>query len=113
MRSWASDERVKPWVDLQRSLQSQVEAIAARIHLSPQDWETRPVLVNLPSLNHIAAVLLAHLHGRMGYFPAIIRLRPVADRTPPEFEVGELIDLQATRDEARRSRGRADQSREC
>ena len=32
-----------------------------------------------PALNFITAVLLAELHGRMGYFPAIVRLRPVAE----------------------------------
>lgn len=55
----------------------------------------------LPSLNFIAAVLLAELHGRMGYFPTIVRLRPVADATPRRFEVAELIDLQSVRDVAR------------
>jgi hypothetical protein len=99
--------------DLQRPLQSQVEEMAARTGLSREDWEARPVLVNLPSLNHIAAVLLAHLHGRMGYFPTIVRVRPVAGRTPQEFEVAELIDLQATRDGARRTRTCADQCRKA
>lgn len=96
-------------VDLQRPLQNQVEEMTVRAGLSREDWETRPVLVNLPSLNHIAAVLLANLHGRMGYFPTIVRLRPIAGRTPQEFEVAELIDLQATRDGARRTRACADQ----
>lgn len=96
-------------VDLQRPLQSQVEEMAVRAGLSREDWEARPVLVNLPSLNHIAAVLLAHLHGRTGYFPTIVRLRPIAGRIPQEFEVAELIDLQATRDGARRARPCADQ----
>jgi hypothetical protein len=40
----------------------------------------------------------------MGYFPTIIRLRPVANATPPRFEVAELINLQAVRDRAREQR---------
>ena len=64
-------------------------------------WDSEPLLVVLPSLNFIAAVLLAELHGRMGYFPTIVRLRPVAGATPRRFEVAELIDLQAVRDAAR------------
>lgn len=90
--------------DLQRPLQSQVEEMVVRAGLSREDWEARPLLVNLPSLNHIAVVLLAHLHGRIGYFPTIVRLRPIAGHTPTEFEVAELINLQATRDKARLSR---------
>ena len=71
---------------------------------SPEQWQTAPLLVNLPSLNYISALLLAELHGRMGYFPPILRLRPVPDALPPRFEVAEVINLQAIRDEARKER---------
>ncbi|MCS6846984.1 MAG: CRISPR-associated protein Csx15, partial [Anaerolineae bacterium] len=71
------------------------------IGLTPQQWQTERILVNLPSLNFIAACLLAELHGRMGYFPTIVRLRQVKDALPPQFEVAEVINLQAPRDEAR------------
>jgi hypothetical protein len=40
----------------------------------------------------------------MGYFPATLRLRPVAETTPPQFEVAEIINLQAVRDRARQMR---------
>lgn len=30
------------------------------------------------ALNFIAAALVAELHGRMGYFPPVVRTRPVA-----------------------------------
>jgi hypothetical protein len=49
-------------------------------------------------------VLLAELHGRMGYFPAIVRLRPMPESVPPRFEVAEVINLQAVREHARLSR---------
>jgi hypothetical protein len=61
-------------------------------------------LVNLPALAPAAAALLAELHGRMGYFPAIVRIRPVAGSTPPAYEVAEIINLQAVRDAARERR---------
>ena len=44
---------------------------------------------------------LAELHGRMGYFPASGRRRPLAGSLPPRFEVAEIINLQAVRDQAR------------
>lgn len=63
-----------------------------------------PILVNPPSLNYSAALLIAELHGRMGYFPTCVRLRPVKDALPPRFEAAELMNLQAVRDTARRRR---------
>jgi hypothetical protein len=53
------------------------------------------MLANPPSLNVIAVTLLAELHGRMGYFPPVVRLLPVAGSVPPRFEVAEMISLQA------------------
>jgi len=49
-------------------------------------------------------VRLAEGHSRIGYFPAIVRLRPLADSLPPRFEVAEIINLQAVRDLARQQR---------
>jgi len=72
--------------------------------LTPNEWQTAPILVNPPSLNFIAALLLAELHGRMGYFPPIIRLRPIEDALPPGYEVAEILNLQAVRDVARKKR---------
>ncbi|MCL4266143.1 MAG: hypothetical protein KJ069_23235 [Anaerolineae bacterium] len=48
--------------------------------------------------------MLAELHGRMGYFPAIIRLKPIPDSLPPQFEFAEIINLQAIRDRSRTHR---------
>jgi len=62
------------------------------------------LLVVLPSLNFIAAALLAELHGRMGYFPPIVRTRPVADVLPRRYEVAEILDLQSIREQARKQR---------
>jgi len=82
----------------------QVEAMLAGVPLTAEEWQTAPLLVVPPALNFITAVLLAELHGRMGYFPAIVRLRPVAESVPPRFEVAEVINLQAVREAARRQR---------
>ncbi len=47
----------------------QLAALMAELPLSSGTLQTEPILVNLPSLNFIAGLLLAELHGRMGYFP--------------------------------------------
>jgi hypothetical protein len=83
----------------------QVVVMADQCGLSPAEWQTLPLLVNPPSLNFIAVALLAELHGRCGYFPAHLRLRPVPGSVPPRYEVAEVMDLQAVRDGARRKRG--------
>lgn len=91
-------------IDPQQSLAPQVTALVDQTCLSPAEWQTLPLLVNPPSLNFIAIVLLAELHGRCGYFPAHLRLRPVQGSLPPQYEVAEVLDLQALRDLARRKR---------
>ena len=88
-------------VDTQSGLTAQVVALVDQAGLSSTEWQTLPFVINLPSLNYSAATLLAELHGRMGYFPAMLRLRPVAGSVPPQFEVAEIVNLQGVRDEAR------------
>jgi hypothetical protein len=83
---------------------AQLHTLAARIPLDAATLQTAPILVNLPSLNFIAGLLLAELHGRIGYFPTILRLRRVDDSLPPRFEVAELLNLQEARDQARQAR---------
>jgi hypothetical protein len=82
----------------------QAVALVDSVGLAPDEWQSLPIVVNPPSLNLIAVTLLAELHGRMGYFPTVLRLRPVAGATPPRFEVGEIVNLQAVRDAARTHR---------
>lgn len=82
----------------------QVVALVESVGLTPAEWQTLPLLINPPGHAPLAVTLLAELHGRMGYLPAVLRLRPVAGRTPPRFEVAEIINLQAVRDAARARR---------
>jgi hypothetical protein len=82
----------------------QVEALADACELTPQEWQTIPLLIAPPALNFIAVALLAELHGRMGYFPSCLRMRPVPHARPPRYEVAEVLDLQSVRDAARTKR---------
>lgn len=90
--------------DDQQPFGPQVAALLTQVDLTPTQWQSEPILVVLPALNFIAALLLAELHGRMGYFPPIVRTRPVADSLPRQFEVAEILDLQRTRERARQQR---------
>jgi hypothetical protein len=83
---------------------NQIGQLVDNISLSPQKWQSLPILINPPAFSYAAVLLLAELHGRMGYFPAIVRLRPIPDSIPPRFEVAEIINLQTVREAARRKR---------
>lgn len=103
-RSVSRELAAMPQFDEQQPFGPQVDALLAQIDLTPAQWQGEPILVVLPSLNFIAALLLAELHGRMGYFPPVVRTRPVAGSLPRQFQVAELLDLQARRERARQER---------
>lgn len=82
----------------------QLAQVMEKIPLSPLELQSAAIVVNLPSFNAIAAVTLAELHGRMGYFPPVVRMRPVEGAIPPRYEVAEVLNLQSVRDAARTKR---------
>lgn len=90
--------------DHERPFDEQVRELLTTVPLTPEQWQTTPLIINPPSLAPITAVLLAEIHGRSGFFPTILRLRPVARTMPPQFEVAELLNLQGVRDAARTRR---------
>jgi hypothetical protein len=90
-------DRARPLTDVARDL---ADAAA----LTPAEWETLPLVINPPALAPIALALMAELHGRCGYFPAIVNVRPVASATPVRYEVAEIVNMQAIRDTARARR---------
>ena len=90
--------------DHQSPFAEQVRALADRVDLSPEEWQTTPLLVNPPGYAPATAALLAELHGRMGHFPAVLRLHPVEESVPTRYEVAEVINLQQVRDDARTRR---------
>ncbi|MBX3015610.1 MAG: hypothetical protein KF832_29075 [Caldilineaceae bacterium] len=85
----------------------QCVALAEQVGLTPTAWETLPIVVNPPGFVPGALCLLSELHGRMGYFPAVVRLRPVANSNPPQFELAEVMNLQALRRSAHERNGHA------
>jgi len=90
-----------PQFDHQAPFGEQARVLLDRVELSPKEWQTTPLLVNPPGYAPTTAALLAELHGRMGHFPAVLRLRPVEGSVPTRYEVAEIVNLQQIRDEAR------------
>ena len=95
---------IKTQMDTGADLVPQIVALADATGLTPAQWQTEGILVLPPSLNFVAVALLAELHGRMGYFPAHVRTRPVEGALPPRYEIAEIINLQEVREEARKKR---------
>lgn len=98
------DMRVQ--LDQERPFVEQVVALIDSAGIASERWQGEAWLVVLPSLNYAAAIVLAELHGRMGHFPAILRLRPVAGAAVTSFEFAEIVNLEDVRQEAR-ERGRS------
>ncbi|HFD38310.1 MAG TPA: hypothetical protein ENJ31_00445 [Anaerolineae bacterium] len=103
-RAVAEVRHIPAQFDTEQPFAPQVVALADACGLSPEEWQTLPVLIVPPALNFIAVALLAELHGRMGYFAPVVRTRPVTGSLPPRYEVAEVLNLQAIRDAARKKR---------
>lgn len=90
-------------IDQAQALEAQVRAVVDSVGLTSEEWQTRELLINPPGYAPAAFVLLADLHGRIGHFPTLVRLRP---RPGPftSYEVSELLSLQTIREEARKHR---------
>ena len=90
-------------INQEEALEPQVATIVESAGLSSQEWQSRPLLVNPPGYAPAAFVLLAELHGRIGHFPSLVRLRPKSGPIT-SYEVAELHNLQTIRDAARERR---------
>ena len=88
-------------VDAEREMAPQAIEMVDRVPLSAEEWQSGSLLVNPPGLASLTAVLLAELHGRIGHFPALLRIRRTDGVTPSRYEVAEVLDLQVVRDWAR------------
>lgn len=88
-------------LDQAQPFAEQIRAMVDSVGLSSAEWQGKRILIVPPGHAPATAVLMAELHGRMGYFPEIVRIRPSVDGSEP-FEVGEIIALRDVRDFARR-----------
>lgn len=71
------------------------------VNITESEWQTLPMAVIPPGFGPLCAVLLADLHGRMGYFPQMAYFAREDDVWVLRPEV---IGLQSIRDEGRSKR---------
>ena len=91
--------------DTEKPFVPQAETLLDSVGFSSTEWQTVPILVNLPALSTIAAVVLAMISGRRGHLPAIVRVKPVRIGVVTAFEVGEVLNLEEIRGSQRNTRG--------
>jgi hypothetical protein len=94
---------IRVQINQEEPLEPQITSIVDATGLSSEEWQTRPLLINPPGYAPAAFVLLAELHGRIGHFPSLIRLRPKPGPMT-SYEVAELLNLQTIRETARQRR---------
>jgi len=75
-----------------------------RVKLSQEEWQTTSLVVIPAGYAAIWSVVLAELHGRLGYFPDVVRLRPASSGGGEKFEVAEIINLREVRHSSRDKR---------
>lgn len=90
-------------LDLGADVETQVSSIVESCGLTSYQWQTLPILVNLPALSVSAGVVLSEISGRCGFLPSVLTIRR-ADGLAPKFEVAGIVNLQRVRDQARRNR---------
>jgi len=87
-----------------RGYADQAAEVVATAPISARQWQTGEILVNLPSHNAIAALVLAEIHGRRGDFPDIMRLKKDPSAATTRFVLAEVIRLSQSRASARETR---------
>ena len=75
-----------------------------KIDLTPEEWQTTPLVVVPAGYSLIWSVVLAELHGRLGYFPDVVRLCPSTKPSMEKYEVAEIMNLREVRHNSRDKR---------
>jgi len=81
-----------------------IEKSVEKIPLSPEEWQSIPVVVIPSGYSQIWSVVMAELHGRLGYFPDVVRLRFSSSISNEKFEVAEIMNLREVRHNSRDKR---------
>lgn len=75
-----------------------------RAGLSREEWQTTPIVAVPAGYPAVWSVILAELHGRLGHFPDVARLRPTQPGSGEKYEVAEILNLRELRHASRSKR---------
>jgi len=71
---------------------------------SREEWQTIPCVAVPAGYPAVWSVILAELHGRLGHFPNVARLRPTQPGASEKYEVAEILNLRELRHASRSKR---------
>jgi hypothetical protein len=91
-------------IDEDKRFVANILKVIERIDLSPMQWQTANIVVISAGYSAIWSVLLACMHGRLGYFPDVVHLRPAPASAKEKFEVAEIMNLREVRHSSRGKR---------
>ena len=69
------------------------------VGLTPSEWQSLPIVINIHPFAPVATVVLAWIHGLRGFFPDVIRM--VRNDERGCFDVTEILSLQSVRNQTR------------
>jgi hypothetical protein len=95
------DERIEVPGQLQddQPYLPQVRVMINAVGLTPAEWQSLPLVVNIHPFAPAATAVLAWLHGLRGHFPEVVRM--ARNQQTGCFEVVEVLRLQSVRNEIR------------
>jgi transcriptional regulator with XRE-family HTH domain len=88
-------------INEEERLEPQITSLIEAVDQSTHDWHKRDIIINPPGYAPAALLLMAAIHGRIGHFPTLIRMRP-NHTSVTTYEVIQLLNLQTIRDAARK-----------
>ncbi len=63
-------------INEEEPLEPQIASLIEAVDQFTLDWNKRDILLNPPGYAPAVILLLAEIHGRIGHFPTLIRMRP-------------------------------------
>lgn len=99
----ASIRDVRCQLNNEASFADQARALVDAVEWTAHQWQHNRFILVAPALSAAALAVVAEIHGRCGYFPALLRLKPVGG-APPVFMPAEILDLSGIRELARSKR---------
>ena len=97
-------QRLRKFVPEDKDFVAETLNYVEKIDLLSGEWQIYPLVVVSAGYTPAWSVLLAELHGRLGYFPDLVRLRPTTAQAEEKFEVAEIVSLREIRNQARAKR---------
>ncbi len=87
-----------------RNFIANIVKVIDKVDLSHVQWQAANIVAIPAGYSAIWSVVLAEIHGRLGYFPDVVHLRPSTLTVAEKYEVAEIMNLRQVRHASRGKR---------